>query len=1379
MNKKRLNLGLDLGSISLKTALLDENNHILFEKWMRVAGNPLGSLKILLDDIKKSFGELEFSSIGYTGSGRGLISEILKEAASINEISAHAAAVKEFHPEVKSVIEIGGQDSKLILFGDEDEISEFRMNELCAAGTGAFLDQQAARLGMEIEEFALKGLEATSPVAIAGRCAVFAKTDMTHHQQEGRPLPDIIAGLNEALARSYISNLVRGRYLHRPISFQGGVAKNAGLVAAFKKMLSLKDGELIIPKNHLTMGAIGAAIAARGSPPRNMVRISCIEKSLEKISEIKITQKHALPKLKSASQRIIDSSLKNIVSSGVFLGVDIGSVSVKLAALSEDGVIYQDYEFSDGRPLDVLRKLFDKLDKASPNLKFSGTGITGSGRAFLGKLIGADTVVNEITAQVAACKSVMPELDTIIEIGGQDAKFIRLEGGSVRRFEMNRVCAAGTGAFLQEQSARLGIDLSREFAAKAALSDAPSNLGARCTVFMESDLVSHQQSGSSKNDLLAGLAYSVITNYLEKVAPVSEIGDKILFTGGVAQNDAVASALENRLGKYVMRSRLGKVTGAIGAAIAAHSDKLKKKYSSSTFIGVSAAMEIEHFYCEDCENGCLISRAVKNNGAIFGGKCGKWDGELKSGRTSKSVISKRASIFGYSPSVNPGGSSVRGCIGIPRALITFDQIPLWRSFFESLGFKVLLSPPTNKAMLEDGMKHITTETCLPVKALCAHTWWLEKNKEVDAIFVPSLVFSERDRFGKDNSHCPYVQSAAQFASPVTSKKFLNPVVNWKWHPQDYKREMVRISKELGVSERAANRAWEQACEEMKKARSKLRNIGDNILARLKSGELKRAFLLLGKDYNLHDKSLNSGAAGLLGAMGEAIITQDMITDDSANYPDGYINMVWSHGKEIISAAHIASEIPNLFPVMITSFGCGPDSFTINQAREAARGRPFLLLEVDEHSSSVGMATRIEAFIDSLSKDYQPANEPAKSAYLHTGKIRRIFLSQFSDHGLAFAATFKKLGFDPVLLDMPNEESLKFGSMHSTSGECHPYTLMLGDYIKAATRNLDFSSSAYFTPDSALCRVGQFGIQIRNIAKATGLRLPVITKIQDILTLSTAGKSSHMKALTTYWEMMRGMDFFMQKFLETRAYEKHPGDADVAHEKGRMAIIESISTGKPLDGLAKAVAMLNDVGTNKKQRKFKIGITGDYYTRVCDFANNQTFREIEKMGGVVMLPSTLCEFVKYDVHQKPVWAIGHRDPAELIKQLVAKKVVYAKENRVRKIFGDGIDYNIPLEYERAVKYMRPYMSEKLPSGLTASVAGILEQIHAGADGILNLITFHCTYGLVISSVLSSIDRDYPKIPKLTLIFEGLKPAHNRVRLEAFMERVKSSAAGGKR
>ncbi|HQC51468.1 MAG TPA: hypothetical protein PKW68_06695, partial [bacterium] len=201
--------------------------------------------------------------------------------------------------------------------------------------------------------------------------------------------------------------------------------------------------------------------------------------------------------------------------------------------------------------------------------------------------------------------------------------------------------------------------------------------------------------------------------------------------------------------------------------------------------------------------------------------------------------------------------------------------------------------------------------------------------------------------------------------------------------------------------------------------------------------------------------------------------------------------------------------------------------------------------------------------------------------------------------------------------------------------------------------------------------------------------------------------------------------------------------------------------------------------NKKQRKFKIGITGDYYTRVCDFANNQTFREIEKMGGVVMLPSTLCEFVKYDVHQKPVWAIGHRDPAELIKQLVAKKVVYAKENRVRKIFGDGIDYNIPLEYERAVKYMRPYMSEKLPSGLTASVAGILEQIHAGADGILNLITFHCTYGLVISSVLSSIDRDYPKIPKLTLIFEGLKPAHNRVRLEAFMERVKSSAAGGKR
>ncbi len=233
-----------------------------------------------------------------------------------------------------------------------------------------------------------------------------------------------------------------------------------------------------------------------------------------------------------------------------------------------------------------------------------------------------------------------------------------------------------------------------------------------------------------------------------------------------------------------------------------------------------------------------------------------------------------------------------------------------------------------------------------------------------------------------------------------------------------------------------------------------------------------------------------------------------------------------------------------------------------------------------------METRIEAFIDSLSKDYQPSKEPAKSAYLHTDKIRRIFLSQFSDHGLAFAATFKELGFDPVLLDLPDEESLKLGSMHSTSGECHPYTLMLGDYIKAATRDLDFSNSAYFTPDSAMCRVGQFGIQIRNIAKATGLKLPVITKIQDILTLSTAGKSSHMKALTTYWEMMRGMDFFMQKFLETRAYEKHPGDAYAAHEKGRMAIIESISAGKPLEGLAKAVAMLDDVEADKNSANSK-------------------------------------------------------------------------------------------------------------------------------------------------------------------------------------------------
>jgi predicted nucleotide-binding protein (sugar kinase/HSP70/actin superfamily) len=677
-------------------------------------------------------------------------------------------------------------------------------------------------------------------------------------------------------------------------------------------------------------------------------------------------------------------------------------------------------------------------------------------------------------------------------------------------------------------------------------------------------------------------------------------------------------------------------------------------------------------------------------------------------------------------------------------------------------------------MFAEGMRRQVVETCLPIKAFVAHVEWLENHGKIDFLFIPSVVTIGKDRHGRDTHHCPYLQSLVQFAKQGLRTPLLNPVINWKWHPDDERREMLKLARPFGVSKKDAQKAWKIARDAEEIFKRKLKEIGDGVIKKLASGELDRAFVVTGKDYNIFDNMLNSGAVSILEGLGETVISQDMLTDNSGDYPSSYECMIWTHGKEIISAVHLASKTGGLYPVMITSFGCGPDSFTTKFAKDAARGKPFLTLEVDEHSSTVGMETRIEAFLDSLPKKNAIAAIPERKPFAVDRPIKRIFLTNFSDHGYAFAATMKTLGFTPVLTNLPDEESESLGSLHSTYGECHPYTLMLGGYLKAAKSDDDFSDACYFMPDSGLCRVGQFGMHMRLVAEKEKLTLPVLTKIEDLFPFSRKTSSAtKLEAVIIYWEMMRGMDLLMQKHLETRAYEVVLGAADKAHDAGKKSMMDFIMRGRPHEGLKSAVAHLNAVKVDRSAKKIGIGITGDYYTRVCDFANGDIFRDIEKMGGIVMLPPTMSEFVKYDSHQKPIWAFNHRNAVEFFQSVISKPVIARRERKIREIFGKGLSYEVPLDYKRGMEYIKPYMDKKLPSGLTGSVAAIMEQIAAGADGILNIITFHCTYGLVLGSVLAKIDADYPKIPKLTLIYEGLKPTHNKLRLEAFMDRIKNN------
>jgi predicted CoA-substrate-specific enzyme activase len=1374
-------LGIDLGSISLKLVMLDASGEVLFSKWVRVAGRPIEALGALFEECSRKHPDACISGIGVTGSGRKLIEERFP-CHSVNEISAHASAITALHPDVRTVIEIGGQDSKLIMLDDALDVGipairDFSMNELCAAGTGAFLDQQAARLGLSIEVFSNLALKAVTPAPIAGRCAVFAKTDMTHHQQEGRSLPDIVAGLNEALARSFMANLVRGKDLRRPIAFQGGVASNASLVMTFRRMLC-PDEAIIIPAHHKVMGAIGAAIKARGEHACvTDLSLAALAKTLAHTARADTTpaecaEAHA-SRLQRPCGRRIDPDFKQLRSKGAFLGIDVGSVSVKLVLLGQDGILDAEYRFSDGKPVDVLRDMLAGLSSRVDPASIQGVGVTGSGRHFVGSLIGADAIRNEISAQAMAAALICPQADTVFEIGGQDAKFMRVREGTAQSFAMNRVCAAGTGAFLQEQAARLEVELDHEFAETAFRSERPAELGTRCTVFMESDLVSHQQMGFARGDLIAGLARSVVANYMEKVVAGAKVGRCAVFLGGVAENEAIVSALEEVAGMPILTSSAGKLSGAIGAAMAAM-EKVRASGKPSIFRATDTKLEFDAHICGDCSMSCRISSTKDEPRRHFGSRCGKWDCVARSkSRSSDAPLNMRRDAITKAARGRVGGAG-RPTIGIPLALMAYDLLPAWTAFFEELDCTILVSPPTTDEILAEGVRHLVVETCLPVKAYCSHVKWLDA-RNVDFIFVPSLVIVGRDAHGKETVHCPYIQSLVQFARPITKKELLNPVINWKLDPNSAEREMASLAERLGKTSAEGRRAWRTALKAQAVFKNKLRDAGERTLQALGNGTLNRAFLLMGKDYNALDERLSAGIASTLEARGETVLTQDMIATDAGDYSAAYRTMYWTHGKEMLAAAERMRALPTLHPVLITSFGCGPDSFTIKFARDILGDKPLLVLEVDEHSSPVGMETRIEAFLDSLGTHEGKMPAANRQGFAPQPGVKKVLLPQFSDHGYAFAAAVKALGFTPILTGLPDDESARLGAKFSGHGECHPYVIMLGDFLKAASSRDDLSDACYFMPESGACRVGQFGTQMRLAAEEMGVHLPVYTRIEDLAT-TTGGtpRRTYLKALTTYWEMMRGMDFFMQRHLEVRAHEQEPGSADAAKRDGHAALLKCILEDRPLDGLKRASAILDGVPTDRAQSKVRIGITGDYYTRVCDYANGSFFRDIERMGGVVMLPPTMSDFVKYDSRQRMGAAARHHNAGDLALGAALRIMVDTREWRARKVAGSDLDYDIPLDYNRAEKLLEPYMDMRLPAGLTGSVAAILEQIRAGADGIVSAITFHCNYGLAIGSVMSQIGRDHPQVPMLTLIFEGLKPTHNRLRLEAFMERVKEQA-----
>ncbi|MFC2066327.1 acyl-CoA dehydratase activase [Chloroflexota bacterium] len=1402
-----MKLGIDIGSVTAKVIVIDEADNIIESRYTRTKGQPVETILAVLEDIFARYSPHSFELAAATGTGGQLIADLLG-IPFVNEIIAQSAGTTRFHPEVNTILEIGGQDSKLIILEREStdtapRVTDFAINGVCAAGTGSFLDQQASRIGIPIEQFGDVALESAHPPRVAGRCSVFAKTDMIHLQQVGTPVHDIVAGLCFAMVRNFKGAVVRGRDLATPVSFQGGVAANKGIRRAILEVMQLEETDLIIPDYFAVLGALGASIVAGERTQGGSTPTGLPEDTLQRIREYMARREHkfvTLPPLRGDNYPIQTEPVK-IAAGGkieAYIGVDIGSISTNVVAIDRNSnVLARRYLMTASRPIEAVKRgLYEVGQELGGRVIIKGAGSTGSGRYMTGEFFGADVVRNEITSHAKAATFMCPEVDTIFEIGGQDAKYISLQDGTIVDFAMNKVCAAGTGSFLEEQSEKLDVNIKEEFGSLALSSEQPLDLGERCTVFMESQLNFYKQRGATKEDLASGLSYSVVKNYLTKVVEDRRIGDHILFQGGVAFNRAEKAAFESVTGKKVQVPPHHDILGAIGVAMLAK-DEMESNGRQTRFRGFNLRnrkYELSSFECQDCPNRCEIHKvAFEGEEPLhYGSRCGKYDSPEKKEQRQSSKIPR---LFNerYKTLMNsypkdtpdyPNGETV----GIPRVLFFHELFPLWKAFFTELGFRVVVSDPTNRHIMRKGVENVIEEPCLPIKLAHGHMLNLLE-KEPDFLFLPVQCTMEKlsDDFAK-SWNCPLTQSlpfilysSARIKEALTTPtggkpKVLRPVVHADRGRPWQKKVLKGVARELKVSQTSLiDKAIQAGFEALDSFNAWQQRRGQEVLAQLKPDE--KAIVIIGRGYNTCDPEMTLNLPEKLRDLGVLAIPLDFLPLDSLarEVSSVHPNMYWKSGQKILCAARIIAQDPRLFGLYLTNFGCGPDSYLLRFFSKETEGKPFLTIEIDEHSADAGIITRCEAFIDTIrhakthgiSKPIQVIGVASG----HTNK-RRIYLPYMVDHGYVFAAAMRHCGADAEALPTSDDLTLELGRKYTTGKECFPSIITTGDIVKK-TLSPDFNPdrAAFFMPGaSGPCRFGQYNKLHRLVLDELDLqKVPILvfdqTKSyhQDMAALGQGFRLQSWRAITI-------LDSMQKMLLERRPYEVNKGDTDAVYQEWLESLIKL--TEHDNDSFKSFAHRVRDafqaVKIDRNTLKPRIGIVGEIFVRSNQFANDFVVRKLEALGAQCSLPP-LEEWLDYIDHQRKRRNRLHLEGGwrDWAKQKLTEFVQEKTAEPLRRQFDGAIEnFTRELPTQEILDHGRAYLTPAVEGEAILSMGRVVEYAEHGFNGIVNVIPFGCMPGTIASMLLHLFRHDYG-LPVFTLVVEGTKDPGQDIRLEAFI------------
>ena len=1319
-------LGLDLGSVSLDCVILNDEKKIVYQSYRRTNGRPVKAASELFGEISEKFTELEFSGVCVTGSGKELIADQLSFDVT-NEIIAHATAAWTLYPETKYIIEIGGQDSKFITIGTDKNgrhyLEDHAFNELCAAGTGAFLDQQAQRLGLTTEELGNIAFAAKNVPSVAGRCSVFAKSDMIHLQQKGVPKDEIAAGLCFSLARNYLSALCRGKLPHPPILFQGGVAANKGVARAFREILNLNENELMIPEYFGEMGAIGAALTASENAPKRFL-LSDIAKNFSETFDLIETSDLEPLKTEEIPQSI-EITRQSEDPTELFLGIDVGSVSTKGALIDKNrNVIASAYLPTAGKPIEAVEKVVAEISaKAHSHAPFAAVAATGSGRILAAKHLKTGLTIDEISAQSISCGYFFPECDTIIEIGGQDSKFIKMDHGRVSNFKMNRACAAGTGSFLEEQSNRLKISIKEEFSDLAFKSAHPVKLGSRCTVFMDSDLVHHLQRGAKTEDLCAGLAYATCENYIEKVVGSSKFGGNIVFQGGVAKNRAVGAVFEKLLKTKIKIHPYPEISGAIGAAFFAmeeHFSPKKEENKAEPVNGFEIRDELLLSYLREYEE-------------------------------------------------NPRTPDCKGVIAMPFALNLKEFLPFWAAFFGELNYELVLSPETDPEIVQTGLIHVPAEFCYPVKVLFGHVKTL-LDKGYKRIFIPHMQFFEPPKKRLQYA-CPYTQ-----AVPYIVRENMQSdaeILTLKYPVEGEENFWIRTTAEtLGLTFEEIDSAFVKARAAQREFAARCIEKGREIIEKTER-ENGRGVVLLGRPYNTGDRHINLNIAERLKSLGISVIPADFLPLETEELPHIWDRVRWGYGRKLVKAARILKKHKNLGGVIVTNFGCGPDAFIDQYLEYELSYTPHLVLEFDDHRAEAGLVTRLEAFsrnfrISGKERPVVEGIDPGKPKI----PLREYtyYIPSFMDHALAISGALKASGCKVVLLPPTDDESWEVGLKYAYGRECHPFISFVGDLLKAAKRP-DFvpEKACYFGPSYfGACLLPQYIIAMHLVLKRLGLGEVTIMNITDETNMKELGPAYLARmALGIY-----AIDRFFKWKTEIEPYEEEKGSVEKIYREVLSNIEKGLETGSFFKAVKRGVKAMRSIKlTPKNGTRPKIGVVGDVYTRINAHSNGRLFENLKNMGFEVW-PS--CSMIDLTFMALELKSDDFLKEGKKVKSILAKGAFPAVKicrHLIDRYFPDSIRTPQEKDLNFIKKTVGKHIDITIDRALTLNLSRIGELHEAKADGILNVMCHNCMLGTVTESLTSTLKKDTGDTPICTLVYEGLKSTHNKNRLEAFAHQVK--------